>query len=128
MSSENRQSVLYQSPYSGCGKFTGWAKEPCQKAPGIVWPAQRNAPGALLCVDRYHKVPRVIPRVPGPKWGPPRATRTLMTATQAGRFTVRGPSSAGPFSVATIDGIIWAGAENWTITGARPGTESHGLT
>jgi hypothetical protein len=51
-----------------------------------------------------------------------------MTPTQAGRFTVRGPSSTGPFSVATIDGIIWEGNENWTTTGARPGTENHGLS
>jgi hypothetical protein len=46
--------------------------------------------------------------------------------TQAGRFTVRGPSSTGPYSVATAYGIIWMGDEQWDVTTPRPGTENHG--
>jgi hypothetical protein len=99
------QSVLFGSPYSGCRRFSGWPKEPCHKAPGTVWPPQRNAQGAIICADHYHKSLRVVPRVPGPKWGPCRATVTLSTPTQAGRFTIRGPSTTGPWTYGDRTGL-----------------------
>jgi hypothetical protein len=71
-----------------------------------------------FCVDRYHKSwkPYPVPvRPPGP------ALRRIMAPTQAGRFTVRGPSSGGPFSVASANGIIWMGNEIWGVTSGGPG-------
>jgi hypothetical protein len=64
------QSVLFKSPYSGCGKFSGWPKAPCVKAPGTVWPAQ-NRLQPLFCVDRYSKTYKAAPVPPGPPavWG-----------------------------------------------------------
>ena len=46
------QSVLFQSPYSGCPAFSGWPKDPCQK------PLPRggdcaNTLSARICVDAY---------------------------------------------------------------------------
>jgi hypothetical protein len=71
-----------------------------------------------FCVDCYHKTWKAPP-VP---WRPPAPQpRRIMAATQAGRFTIRGPSSGGPLSVATIYGIIWAGDEDWSISSGGPG-------
>jgi hypothetical protein len=79
---------------------------------------QYHKPGAILCADRYHKKwkPWGTPVKP-----PPPQLRRVMAATQAGRFTIRDPSSGGPFSVATIYGITWAGDESWGITPGGPG-------
>lgn len=49
------QSVLFKSPYSGCPQFSGWEKVPCGTIPSPYWPAQRNAPGAIMCVDRVKR-------------------------------------------------------------------------
>lgn len=52
------QSVLFKSPYSGCGKFSGWQKAPCAQMPvQTSWPSPYNAPGALACVDRGRRHP-----------------------------------------------------------------------
>lgn len=120
------QSVLFGSPYSGCRRFSGWPKDPCHKAPGTLWPAQNRLQPAF-CVDRYHKSAQLRFAPAAPRYGPPRATRTVMTPPQAGRFTVKGPSLLRPFSIATAYGITWEGDETWESGGARPGTENHGL-
>jgi hypothetical protein len=116
------QSVLFKSPYSGCGKFSGWPKAPCIQAPGSVWPAQ-NRLQPLYCVDRYSKTYKAMPRVAQVAIV---HRTTAYKPTQAGRFTVKGPSSAGPYSVATAEGIIWMGDEQWDVATPRPGTENHG--
>jgi hypothetical protein len=71
-----------------------------------------------FCVDCYHKTwkaPAVPWRPPGPQ------LRRIMAPTQAGRFTIRGPSATGPFSAATFEGIIWDGDENWSTHSGSPG-------
>jgi hypothetical protein len=119
------QSVLFGSPYSGCQRFSGWPKEPCHKAPGTVWPAQRNAPGALLCVDHYHKSLRIRQRVPEPKWGPCRATQTVMIAPQAGRFTICGPSTVGPWT--RFSHWDEKGTDEYSTTGLGGSGHNYGL-
>jgi len=71
-----------------------------------------------FCVDQYHKSWK-----PWPKAAQVAIVRrtTAYGPTQQGRFTIRGPSSGGPFSTATIYGIIWMGDENWIITPGGPG-------
>ncbi len=120
------QSVLFGSPYSGCRRFSGWPKEPCHQAPvGNVWPPQRNAPGAILCVDKYRKTLRVAPRVLAPRWGPPRATQTVMIPTQKGRFTVAGPSTVGPWTV--YDHWDEKGTDEYSTTSLGAGGHNLGL-
>lgn len=46
------QSVLYQSPYSGCARFSGWKPATCPKVNNTCWPSPYNAPGALISCDR----------------------------------------------------------------------------
>jgi len=120
--------VLFPSPYSGCRCFSGWNEvaPDLPKAPTNVYPAQRNAPGAILCADRYRKISaqrntptRPIPLAPSPV---PRAG-----PTQAGRFLVAGPSSTGPFSVADISGGTFDTGPKWTLSG-RSSVHSLGLT
>jgi len=102
------ESVLFQSPYSGCRRFSGWTPPVCPKPPGTTFPSPYNAPGAILCVDRYKKTwkgpgspirPIQLPPSPIGRGAP----------TQAGRFTVKGPSSTGPFTYGTQRGIMWGG-------------------
>lgn len=120
------QSVLFGSPYSGCRRFSGWPKEPCHKAPvGNVWPPQRNAPGAIICADHYHKSLRVPARVPGPKWGPCRATMTSSTPTQQGHFVICGPSTMGPYS--HYAGWDWTGGDEWEVGTAGGSGHNQGL-
>jgi hypothetical protein len=108
------QSVLYQSPYSS---RSGWPRAKCLQPPDKIWPSPCNPPGAILRADPKSWKPKS----PGPLDGPSRATQTVMTPTQAGRFTVQGPSARGPFSVATAYGIIWHGNEEWATTSGGPG-------
>ena len=98
------QSVLFQSPYSGCPSFSGWPKDPCQKPAlqGGHLQVARNVQGPLLCVDRYR---------PGSKtrngywWdlrgnpSPPRAQIRCIGPVQGGKFTIAGPSTTGPWTV-----------------------------
>ena len=50
------QSVLFKSPYSGCGKFSGWKQTPCAKMPAQTsWPSPYNRAGAAMCVDRVKR-------------------------------------------------------------------------
>jgi hypothetical protein len=76
-----------------------------------------------MCVDRY-KPARRHDRVPAPKYGPARASVTVMQATQAGRFTIAGPSSNGPFTIET--GADWYGS-TWGVTGPGAGGNNLGL-
>lgn len=113
------QSVLYQSPYSGCRKFSGWRPQTCQSPPvQTTAPSPYNAPGAILCVDRYTKTWKPYGTPIRPIQLPPRATMTSSVPMQAGRFTVKGPSVTGPFTVVSHRGICWGGSEQW---GSTPG-------
>lgn len=50
------QSVLYQSPYSGCSWFSGWPRAKCISPPGgSTWPPASQKPPAM-CVDRGRKI------------------------------------------------------------------------
>jgi hypothetical protein len=120
------ESVLFTSPYSGCRSFSGWPAAPCQQAPGNAWPPQRNAPGAILCVDRYKKTLRPMQKPLPPKYGPPRATVTCATPTQNGRFTIRGPSTAGPWT--RYAGWDEKGTDEFESGGMGAGGHNHGLT
>jgi hypothetical protein len=117
------QSVLYPSPYSGCRRFSGWPRPPTP--PGTTAPSPYNAPGAILCVDRYQKTFKPLPTPASPRYGPPRATVTCSTPTQGGRFTVAGPSSKGPFTYGQQSGITWEGDTDWPISSG--GGSSHNL-
>jgi hypothetical protein len=115
------QSVLYQSPYSGCRRFSGWPPPTCTQPPGTTAPSPYNAPGAILCADRYQKTFKPLPKPAMPRYGPPRATFTSSTPTQQGRFTVvAGPN--GPFTYGTQEGIQWGGdAPDYKIGSGGPG-------
>lgn len=92
------ESVLFSSPYSGCRQFSGWALYSCVKPGGTTFPSAYAAPGARLCVERYHKVAQG-PKTPlAPKCGPARATVTLSTPPYRLR-AIQGPSSSGPWTV-----------------------------
>jgi hypothetical protein len=123
------QSVLYPSPYSGCKAFSGWAVTRQPQAPGAYWPPQtfgpssgrgRNAPGAILSVDSYRPgwaERRVSKSLVAPGQLPPRAILTLCTPTQKGKFTIQGPSTAGP----------WTTYSHWDELGTDEyGSASHG--
>lgn len=116
------QSVLFKSPYSGCRSFSGWKPAPCQPAPfQTTWPSPYKAPGAILCVDRYQKTWKTPGTPARPRYGPPRATVTMSTPPQAGRFLCAGPSSTGPFTVVSHRGIIWGGSEPWGVSSTGAG-------
>jgi hypothetical protein len=51
-----------------------------------------------MCADRYQKSFKPLGTPLAPKAGPPRATVTMATPTQQGRFTVQGPNTTGPFN------------------------------
>jgi hypothetical protein len=122
------ESVLFQSPYSGCRNFSGWPPQTCNRnVGGTTAPSPYRAPGAILCVDRYQKSFRPLQRPASPRYGPPRATVTLTTPTQQGRFTVAGPSSGGPFTHGTQEGICWGGSAPFYSTGSGGPGQNLGL-
>lgn len=125
---ETEIRVLFASPYSGCRCYSGWQEitPGGAKLATNVWPAQRNAPGAILCADRYHKAAQTLDTLtasialaqnPVPRGAP----------TQGGRFLVSGPSSSGPFTVANISGGTYDSGPKWGI-GGRGSSHSLGLT
>jgi hypothetical protein len=116
------QSVLYQSPYSGCRRFSGWPPQPSIQPPGTTFPSPYNTPGAILCVDRYQKTFKPLGTPATPRYGPPRATFTSLTPAQGGRFTVAGPSSKGPFTYGQQRGICWGGDTQWPISSGGGGS------
>ena len=96
------QSVLYPSPYSGCRNFSGWPKDPCQGPPPSAYPPHSRASAPLLCVDRY----RAGCKDRNGFWwdhranlSPPRAKIRYVGPVQGGKFTISGPSTAGPVTV-----------------------------
>lgn len=114
------QSVLFKSPYSGCCKFSGWKAPALRQVPGTTWPSPYNAPGAILCVDRYQKTWKPPGTPASPKYGPARATVTSMV-TQNRKFLVSGPSSRGPFTYVQITGICWAGNQTGYVRSGGTG-------
>jgi hypothetical protein len=59
---------------------------------------------------------------------PPRAICTVLKATQAGRFTVQGPSATGPFTVIDARGEYW-GRGPWVGVGSLGASgHNHGVT
>jgi hypothetical protein len=118
------ESVLFQSPYSGCRRFSGWTlgQGAIVHPPGTTAPSPYNASGAILCADRYQKRRQVSGTPASPHYGPARATFTSSIPTQAGRFTVVGPSSKGPFTYGQQGGICWGGDTDWpTSSGSGSG-------
>jgi hypothetical protein len=102
------ESVLYQSPYSGCRCFSGWkSKAACPQPPGTTFPSPYAAPGAILSVDRYQKSWKAHGSPIKPIQLPPSPIR--MGAPTQQRFTIAGPSSKGPFTYADVYGICWGG-------------------
>jgi hypothetical protein len=113
------QSVLYQSPYSGCAQFSGFGAQAAAPSPVTAQPGPQGQPGQInLCADRYHKTwkPYGTPVRP-----PPPQQLRVMAATQQGRFTVQGPSSTGPFTIGRTRGIVWGGEKHFGITPGGPG-------
>ena len=115
------QSVLYRSPYSGCCRFSGWPPAPCVQPPGRTFPSPYNAPGAILCAERYPKTWKAHGTPIKPIQLPPSPVR-MGAPTQQGRFTIAGPSSKGPFTYADIYGICWGGTGPFgRISSGAPG-------
>jgi len=121
------QSVLFQSPYSGCRCFSGWTPQTCIKPVGGTFPSPYNAPGAILCADRYTKTWKTPASPIRPIQLPPRPIR-MGASTQAGRFTVKGPSSTGPFTYGTQRGFMWGGeAPIYSVGSGGAGGHNLGL-
>jgi hypothetical protein len=76
-----------------------------------------------LSVDLYRPrwTERRVPlNLSAPRQGPPRATVTSLRPTQAGRFTICGPSTSGPFT--------YRGPWNFRVGGLGAGSQGFGLT
>jgi hypothetical protein len=93
---------LFRSPYSGCEWFSGWPKAECPSKP-VHWTprtptASRNA---ALCVDSYRPGWRQRNPIQVATAGlqPIQTRRCPSPPTQAGRFTIAGPSSTGPWTI-----------------------------
>lgn len=120
------QSVLFKSPYSGCAQFSGWKKAACGTIPSPYWPAQNNAPGARMCVDRFRKAQGlpVLQRVhyrpsrpyPGAVCGAggealkpaPRIVRPTPPKPAYNLHAIAGPSATGPYTFGIARGICGA--------------------
>lgn len=112
------QSVLFGSPYSGCAGFSGWPRSACVQVPAqSYWPAQNNARGAIMCVDRGHHPPappgirmvrpglnnwqHMIPQaIVPPASLLPRATATVLKPPY-NLHPISDPSSSGPYTIHT---------------------------
>jgi hypothetical protein len=62
------------------------------------------SPHGNICCDPRYKVVRTPKTLPSPPSAPPRAILTLATPTQAGRFTIKGPSATGPWTYRDASG------------------------
>jgi hypothetical protein len=94
------QSVLFQSPYSGCPGFSGWERTPCI-AP-IPWvPASRNgnAPGSILSVDTYRAGWRDRHPIGIALRGCELQRRPCPVIRRTSFKVCQGPSTAGPLTV-----------------------------
>lgn len=136
------QSVLFTSPYSGCGKFSGWQAKMFHKIPcGTSAPSPYNAASALMCVDRVSRHqggPQTLQRThfrpsnPYPMWrlGPtnqpwsgvkpmPPICRPIPPRPVYNLRAVSGPSTMGPLTI--YAGWDEKGGDDWT-TGSCGGT------
>jgi hypothetical protein len=142
------QSTLFGSPYSGCASFSGWA--PGAKCNVRTWLTSSAAsrplvswPGPSTTKATHHQVPvpvfsrpsRPYPSVvlglssePYPGSGMiPAQIRKIYPPLQGGRFTVKGPSAAGPFTFMGSYNPATGDALGWTSSLGGTG-HSSGLT
>lgn len=139
------QSVLFQSPYSGCPAFSGWKKPVCPQAPNTQWPSPYKAPGAILCVDRCLRRPspqnvqqvHFRPTLPYPGYigqlpplNPmPSAWTQKVGAPPYNLHALAGPSSTGPYTYQIGSGLPSGGnPENVVGTGSMCSTHNLGLS
>jgi hypothetical protein len=86
-------------------------------------PMCSNAPGARMSVDLYRPgwAERRLPlSLSPPRWGPPWAIMTSLRPTQGGHFTIRGPSTTGPWT--------YRGPWNFGVGGIGTAGQGLGLT
>ena len=139
------QSVLYPSPYSGCGNFSGWPKKTCNGPRSWTPATPSNVPGARLCVDRFPKAAggQVLQKVhhrpslpyPGAILGPgtqglkpmPHIIRAPTPRPAYNLHAIAGPSSLGPFTVLE-SWDPWIGDENFTGGVSRGAWHSLGVS
>jgi hypothetical protein len=124
------ESAMIQSPYSGCRWFSGWPKAPYVAMPGgAVWPPQRNAPGASLCVDRYRPgwtERRVFKRALAPGQLAPSPIQRMGPAYRL--RVIKGPSATGPWTFIGSGGEFWGRGPLLAIGGIGAQGNNLGLT
>jgi len=105
------QSVLFQSPYSGCSGFSGWEKPVCPIKPTPWRPmAQSRSPGALCCVDTYR--PGFRGRNPiliATRGLAPIQTRPCPVIPTVPFKECKGPSVTGPLTI--HQPVVWGNDE-----------------
>jgi hypothetical protein len=140
------ESVLFQSPYSGCCKFSGWKPVRNYTAPNTQWPSAYNAPGAIICSDRSRKptgplkpllaqarpsqpYPRVIAGVGGEALKPmPSAWTQKVGKPPYNLHAIAGPSSTGPYTYGIATGISTTLVDFVVGTAGQAHGGSQGLT
>lgn len=94
------QSVLFQSPYSGCRSFSGWPKDPCQGPPPSSYPPQQTSLAPRLCVDSYRPGFRQRNPIKIATAGLQPVQRRACPVIPTRSFKVcQGPSTMGPMTI-----------------------------
>ena len=108
------QSVLFQSPYSGCSGFSGWEKPVCPIKPTPWRPmASPRSPAPLCCVDGYRPGFRGRNPLKVAQIGlAPIQTRPCPQIPTVPFKECKGPSVAGPVTI--IAPTSWSGDEYGT--------------
>lgn len=94
------QSVLFQSPYSGCRNFSGWKPDPCSGPPPSSYPPQQTSVAPRVASDGY----RPGFRQRNPVGRVPVAAQAFQyrpcPVIPARTFRVcQGPSTSGPITI-----------------------------
>lgn len=106
------QSVLFQSPYSGCPSFSGWPKEPCQKPVpegGDCRKIISTRASAPLCVDKYRPGWRELNPIKVATAGlQPIQYRTCPVIRRISFKVCQDPSANGPWTIRHPDGLSFS--------------------